>query len=259
MAEVPGGVNPYAPPSNLGDDAGRSAAGRGLPWLIATLVVVVVCALGAAVLSVPHVAGPYAPAAGRVVFLALNTIFGTLLGFGLTAAVKAALRRDWRLFMPGHWRALETLTVLIGIMASLPWRGQPGFTIGISAFFMEQLASETARNIAGVALYATVAFLTRERIWWKVYAWVWLVSYLASLLQIPIALYNARADVWLLYLIVGALPWISALGACVGTLFVVMGVVGDIRDKVPRDVGHYAGLILPIVTYVMIVIASVML
>lgn len=175
-----------------------------------------------------------------------ETMAGVLAGLGLAVLFKAVQLRRLNWLQPGHWFAVEMLLVVVAGLASYPWAEQPGFVVGISAFFMSQLVNGVALGLGGTIWFVLIVRTTSERTSWKVVAWTSLALYGATLLMMPASIWGASQDSMVgLGLTYGAF-FISVLAIYVRLIAGLVALVQDLRHGTPRDTLHWTCLALAI-------------
>ena len=255
---APCDANPYLSPdvefSRGNAPRSRLSVSSALIWCF--MAVGVALKLGT---SFETFSSEYVPLLVKVSCASCDLAVGVLVGIGWAILASALLRGRFRYLMPGHWLAIASSSILLGDLASIPWYGQPGFTVGISAFFMQQLVSTSVRNFVGAGIFVAVGCLTSESRLWRTYAWLVAAVYLLSLLDIPLSLGAAGAHGRPLYLAVDIVPLSTSLCVWTSRGVFVIALIKDFKSSVARDSCHWMGIGLTILAPVIAVTANIMI
>lgn len=191
----------------------------------------------------------------RILLFGTQAAFGVLAGIGLALLFKAIqLRRlDW--LQPGHWIAVETLLIVLAELASFPWAGEPGFVVGISAFFMAQIVESLVRGTGAMAWYLAIARTTKESAAWKAVAWTSVVHYGSSFFVLLLTRWAAQGSDTGNYLMYGTYL-ISALAVFVRWIAGLVAIILDWRNVTPRNSLHWICLAIAVLTPIVSGIAA---
>jgi hypothetical protein len=233
--------NPYLSPH------AEPFSGDASPSQVSMNSVLIWCSINAGVAlklgtSFGTYSSPYVPLLVKGGCAVSDLVVGVLVGIGWAALACVLLRRRFRSLMPGHWLAIEASSILLGDVVSIPWYGQPGFTVGISSFFMQQLVSDSVRNLVGAGLFVAVGCLTSESRRWRAYAWLSAGVYLLSLLDIPLSLGAAEAHGRPFYLAVEMVRFSTGLSVWASRVVFVVAIIKDFKLSVARDGLHWIGI-----------------
>jgi hypothetical protein len=194
----------------------------------------------------------------RVLLIGTQAAIGVLAGIGLALLFKAIqLRRlDW--LQPGHWIAVETSLIVLAELASFPWAGEPGFVVGISAFFMAQIVENLVRGAGAMAWYLAIVRTTKESTAWKVVAWTSVVHYASSFFMLLLSRWAAHGSETGNYLMYG-MYLISVLAMFVRWIAGLVAIILDWRQATPRNSLHWLCLAIAVLTPIVTGIASLLL
>lgn len=240
--------NPYAAPSR---DLGRppdEPQAHSKNW---GLIVAILAGISLKVIvSMVAYFHPRVPLPFRLGALVTDVVIGAQFGISGYVLLLAVYRKQVRAIAPGHWLTAATLGVYLGELLSSPWRDQLGFIVGVNGFFMAQIISGTVRHLFGATCFGTIGYFTTEPFRWKFYAWLCVLFYVFSLLNIPLSLLHARGGSELLYQVLLA-DRTAALGAfwlCRVTFLIL--ILGEAASKVKRDRLHWSAIGLALVAQV---------
>ncbi|WDI43327.1 hypothetical protein [Bremerella sp. P1] len=174
----------------------------------------------------------------RLSWLIPDLCFGLAYGMALALLTHAARFRQWATLMPGHWRLIAFL----------------------STWFI--YAGSFAAPLAALAVYLAFALITKERLVWRVYAWLCVLIYALELSQtifvnlISGEIFAANTEMGgdppdigdspmlIAFMVIAFFVMIFNLATLVA---LIAGVATDIQSKIRRDAYHYLGLILVLV------------
>ncbi|RCS41040.1 hypothetical protein DTL42_20840 [Bremerella cremea] len=180
--------------------------------------------------------------AAKVFLLFPHLVAGVIAGLGLALLFQAIYRRRFSELMPGHWRLVVGLIWVVSDLVASPWYGEPGFTVGISSFFMANIIGQLVVGFFALLFFGLVAYWTKESKSWRIVACFMLVVVAAITLQVPVSLRVAQADAAPMRLLAVFLSGIH-LFASLGTLVAFFaGLYLDYNRQTPRDVYHWIGI-----------------
>ncbi|RCS41041.1 hypothetical protein DTL42_20845 [Bremerella cremea] len=172
---------------------------------------------------------------------------GAVAGLGAAIFFYALANNKLISLMPGHWRLVAMAGVIVGdlLYSFLILVGlihDDNNFIGVQMMVQEGIAS-----LAAALLFGFVVRTTGERRGWRIYAWMSFIYYILILVASLTAMswYDDLGGQFRpLYLVSSK---ISSMIEWAILLPLVIAIVLDFRDKIPRDVYHYLGLFLPVV------------
>lgn len=197
-------------------------------------------------------------------------IWTVVVGVGLALLLQALLKRRFSELMPGHWQLAATAPVMLG---SLVFVGNlkptesfssESFVAGNAAQAIDHVYSPFITQllvvcVLNVVLFAAILLTTREPLAWKLYGALYVLT---ILLQCVVGVAMSRSltqvvgssdpgevlrdlrqmfdNLALLKLLVQSMNLAAFATAVVAATL-------DFRDRTPRDIYHYAGLLLIVI------------
>lgn len=243
-------TNPYAAPSRDFGSPPDEPQAHAKNW---GLIVAILAGISLKVIvSMVAYFHPRVPLPVRLGALVTDVVIGAQFGISAYVLLLAVYRKQVRAIAPGHWLAVATLGVYLGELLSSPWRDQLGFIVGVNGFFMAQIVSGMVRHLFGAVCFGTIGYFTTEPPRWKFYAWLCVLFYVLSLLNIPLSLLHARGDSELLYQALWAdrTAALSAFWLCRVTFLIL--ILGEVATKVKRDPLHWSAIGLAFVAQVLL-------
>lgn len=172
---------------------------------------------------------------------------GAVAGLGVAIFFYAMTNNKLILLMPGHWRLVAMAGVIVGDLL-YSFFVLVGLIHDENNFIgVQMMLQGGSTSLAAVLLFGWVVRTTDETRIWRIYAWMCLVYYFLTLLAslTSMSWFDGIGEPFRpLYLLSYTIANMIQLGIL---LPLVVAIVLDFRDKVPRDMYHYLGLILPMV------------
>lgn len=196
-----------------------------------------------------------APASTKLGSMVLFVMEAIAAGLGFAILLDYVFKKRVDQFQPGHWRLMVYGIGLIGALVMLPWSDLDEYGLTEFVWQPERFRTNYARDILGVILFGWILLTTREVGTWKMYAWLSLASFAASVLIALVGLFSSsNQDIWtmtalILMLASFAIPVISLIAMFVG-------IVLDKQNGVRRDRYHWLGILFPFIDFPLLLVVQ---